>query len=72
MRRHTDVSNSADIIDSRDVIARISELEGELEDRHETEKQDALDAAFKKPLDAAAEACAGLVPSNRFATRLGG
>ncbi len=39
MSRHRDVSNSADIIDSRDVIGRINELEGELEDRHNEDRE---------------------------------
>lgn len=33
-----DISNTADIIDTRDIISRISDLEGELQDTHDTAK----------------------------------
>jgi hypothetical protein len=39
MSRHT-ISNSDDIIDSRDVIARISDLESELEDRYNKDREE--------------------------------
>lgn len=40
----TDISNSDDVIDSRDVIARIEELEAELADAHDdSEQNDVLD-----------------------------
>lgn len=37
MARTRPIDNSQDIIDSRDVIARISELEGRLEDEHNSQ-----------------------------------
>jgi antirestriction protein len=40
----TDISNRDDVIDSRDVIARIEELEAELADAHDdSEQNDVLD-----------------------------
>lgn len=43
MPRSREVSNSDDVIDSRDVIARIDELEGMIEDNKEADEKDRED-----------------------------
>jgi|SRR6185369_3316708 len=64
MPRTTSISNAEDVIDSRDVIARIEELESELEAEHDdSEVDDVLDMkaelAILKALAEEAEDYAG-------------